>query len=105
MINKLSNSNSSSWKEKEKINIAIPGDSIIKHLKGSNNISKYQMLFLKVFFKDFGVKVLCRKDHMKITPQEKPDYVVLHVRTSDLNSNREPEHTSESIVYIHGLHT
>lgn len=34
MINKLSNSNFSSSKEKEKINTVIPGDSIIKHLKG-----------------------------------------------------------------------
>lgn len=34
MINKLSNSNFSSSKEKEKINTVISGDSIIKHLKG-----------------------------------------------------------------------
>lgn len=34
MINKLSNSNFSSSKEKEKINTVIPGESIIKHLKG-----------------------------------------------------------------------
>lgn len=58
MINKLSNSNASSQKEKEKAIIAIPGNSIIKHLKG------YKISNVMVFFKGFG-RILCMKNHKK----------------------------------------
>ena len=41
---------------------------------------------------------------MKITIQQKPDYVTLHVEKSDLNSNRGQEHNrhrhSKSIVHM-----
>lgn len=50
------------------------------------------------------VEVLCRKDNMKITIQQKPDYVISHVEKSDLNSNRGQEHNrhrySKSIVHM-----
>ena len=70
MINKLSNSNSNSRKEKEKANIAMPGNSIIKHLKG------YKISNVTVFFKGFG-RILCMKNHKKITIWEKPDNVIV----------------------------
>ena len=41
---------------------------------------------------------------MKITIQQKPDYVISHVEKSDLNSNRGQEHNrhrySKSIVHM-----
>ena len=38
------------------------------------------------------------KDHMKASMREKPDHIILQVRTNDLNSDRQPDLIVKSIV-------
>ena len=60
---------------------------MIKHVNGcemSKNLEN-----CKVYAKSFSrSKVRCMKDHMKPSMREKPDHIILHVRTNNLNSER-----------------
>ena len=38
------------------------------------------------------------KDHMKPSVREKPDHIILRIRTNDLNSVREPDLIAKSII-------
>ena len=94
---RLKNNDSSSRKEKEKKNVAIVGDRLIQHLKDYEMSKKVGKC--TVFMKSLGgAKVRCMKDHMKPTIRKKPDHFILHIGTNNLNSEREPELTSKSIV-------
>ena len=53
----------------------------------------------RLFLRSFGeAKVRCMKDYVKLTLPEKRDHVIVHVGTSHLNSDRESELISKSIV-------
>ena len=66
--------------------IYILGGSMIKNLKVWE-ISK-KLKNANVYVRHFaGAKVRCRKDHIKPTSREKPDYIVLHMGTNGLVSD------------------
>ena len=72
---------------------------MIKNLKGWE-ISK-KLKNVNVYVRHFaGAKVRCMKDHIKPTLREKPDYIVLHVGTNDLLSDRPPDLIAKSIVDV-----
>ena len=92
---KISNSNTSVISEKN--NIVILGDSMIKHVNGYEMCKKLENC--EVYVKGFsGSKVRCMKDHMKPSTREKPDHIILHVGTNDLNSDKPSNLIAKSIV-------
>ena len=81
----------------EKKDTIILGVSMIKHVNGYQVSKKLENC--KVLIRSFsGSKVRCMKDHMKPSMRKKPDHVILHIGTNDLNSNRAPELITKSIV-------
>ena len=83
MKKKTCNNISSSQKVKENRNIAIFGDSRIKHLKVYEMLKKTGEY--KVLVKNFrGVKTRCMKYHIKRTIREKSDHLILQVGKSNL---------------------
>ena len=70
---------------------------MIKHANGFETLKKLENC--KVLVGSFsGSKVRCMKDHMKPSVREKPDYIMLHIRTNDLNSDREPDLKAADLV-------
>ena len=68
----------------------LKGREMPKKLKNAN-----------VYVRHFaGAKVRCMKDHIKPTLREKPDFIVLHVGTNDLVSDRPPDLIAKSIVDV-----
>ena len=84
---------------KAKKNVIMLGDSTIKHVSGYDIARKLNKC--KVFVKCFsGAKVRFLKDHMKPSLREKPDHIVLHTGTNDLNSYRSQELIEKSITNL-----
>ena len=73
------------------------GDSMIKNLKGWEMSKKLKNVYVRHFA---GAKVRCMKDHIKPTLREKPNFIVLHVGTNDLVSDRPPDLIAKSIVDV-----
>ena len=70
---------------------------MINHVNGYQVSKKLENC--KVPIRSFsGSKARCMKDHMKPSMRKKPDHVILHIGTNDLNSNRVPELIAKSIV-------
>ena len=87
----------SSPKKKEKKNIVILGENMLKHLKGYDMSKKVGDC--KVFVRSFsGTKLRCIKEHTKLTMREKLDHVILHIGTHYFSIEKEPEFISKSIV-------
>ena len=78
-------------------NIVTRDENMIKHANGFETLKKLENC--KVLVGSFsGSKVRCMKDHMKPSVREKPDYIMLHIRTNDLNSDREPDLKAADLV-------
>ena len=73
----------------------IAGDSIIQHIRGWS-ISRSNKVVVKSFP---GATIEDMKDFVKPLLRKKPDNVVLHIGTNDLNT-REPRLTAEGIVNL-----
>lgn len=98
MIKKRNNNINQSERTQKK-NIVILRDCMIMHLKGYR--MSQEVGECKVFLKSFGgVKVWYMKEHMKLIIREKTDHVLLQVRSNALNSDREAELISKSILYL-----
>ena len=55
----------------------------------------------KVYAKTFpGATTQCMADYMKPSVRAKPDHIILHVGTNDLNSNATPNEIASNIVNI-----
>ena len=78
-------------------NIVTRDENMIKHANGFETLKKLENC--KVLVGSFsGSKVRCMKDDMKPSVREKPDYIMLHIRTNDLNSDREPDLIAADLV-------
>ena len=68
-----------------------------KHLEGYDMSQKVDDC--RLFLRSFGeAKVRYMKNYVKLKLPEKRDHAILHVGTSHLNSDRESELISKSIV-------
>ena len=68
----------------------ILGDNMVKHINGWE-ISKRLQSGCKVYVKQFsGTRTKYMKDYMKPSLQVNPDHFILHVGTTDLNTERSP---------------
>ena len=84
--------------EKNKNSIFVIGDSMVKHLNGSE-MSKKLNASCKVFFKTFsGAKTTCMNDYVKPSVRISPDHFILHVGTNDLSSDKSSEEITRSII-------
>ena len=80
--------------------VVILGDSMTKHTNGWE-ISKKVKSKCKVYAKTFpGATTQCMADYMKPSVRAKPDHIILHVGTNDLNSNATPNEIASNIVNI-----
>ena len=88
---------------KEKI--FILGDSMIKHTKGwemSSKICHKHNIYIRSFS---GAKVRSMKDYVKPCVRgENPDHIIIHVGTTDLNSEINPERVAKSVIDNSKLH-
>ena len=76
----------------EEKNIAILGDSMIKHVNR-------KLENCKVYVKSFsGSKVRCMKDHTKLSMRKKTDHTILHPGTNGFNSDRPSDLIAKFIV-------
>ena len=85
--------------DKNNKNFYILGDSIVKHVEGwklKNSLGNNHDVYVRSFP---GAKVKCVKDYIKPCIRENnPEYVILHVRTNELNSELTPERIAKSVV-------
>ena len=79
--------------------IHVVGDSMIKHLR-EKSISEQTQCDIKV--KCYrGAKTADMKKHLKeLVKKEKPENLILHIGTNDLNSNRTEEEIATSIISL-----
>ena len=75
--------------------LPVAGDSIIQHIHGWS-ISKSNKVVVKSFP---GATIEDMEDFVKPLLRKKPDNVVLHIGTNDLNT-QEPRLTAEGIVNL-----
>ena len=80
--------------------VIILGDSIIKHTNGWE-IARKLKANCKVYAKSFpGATIQCMMDYMKPSIRAKPDHIILHVGTNDLQSNATPSEIAEKITSL-----
>ena len=81
-------------------NIYILGASMVKHVEGwklKKSIDKNHNVYVRSFT---GAKLKCMKEKMYSCLKKKPDYVIFHVGTNELNSGLLPKRIAESIMYV-----
>ena len=81
--------------------VFILGDSLVKHVK-EWNLAQQLNLSRTVYVRNFpSTKVKCMKDYVKPSIRENNlDHSIIHVGTSDLNSETSPERIVKSIVDV-----
>ena len=80
--------------------VIILRDSMIKHTNGWE-IARKLKANCKVYAKAFpGATTQCRMDYMKSSIRAKPDHIILHVGTNDLQSNATPSEIAEKTTSL-----
>ena len=77
----------------------ILGDSIVKHVNGwqlSKSLKNEKASVLSFS----GASSKQMMTYVKLTIEEKPDFIILHAGTNDLRSNADPEEIVNSIVDV-----
>ena len=90
---------------KESKSITVPvtyiiGDSIIKEVKGwklSNNLNREHKVVVKSFS---GATTECINQYIKPSLKTKPNRIILHCGTNDLNSTKNAEEIAGSIISL-----
>ena len=84
---------------KNKQNVFILGDSIVKHIQGweiTKKLDNKQKVYVRQFS---GSKVSCMKDYVKPSILENnPDNILFHVGTNDVPSDKTPQVIAQSVV-------
>ena len=84
---------------KNKQNVFILGDSIVKHIQGweiTKKLDNKQKVYVRQFS---GSKVSCMKDYVKSSILENnPDNILFHVGTNDVPSDKTPQVIAQSVV-------
>ena len=94
---KTCNDSQSVGKRKDNKRVFIVGDSIIKHLNGYVIGSKTGKCNVYVR-PSHGAKIRCMVDHIKPVMRDKPDYIINHVGTNDVPSDKDAGDIAKSIV-------
>lgn len=97
--NKFQHNREENKQKSDKKREVIVGDSTIKHVEGWETSKNFDDCNINV--KNFpGAKVLCMKDFVKSSAREKPDHLILHVTTDDLDRDKSPEIIGKSVVDV-----
>ena len=83
---------------KSKKSIVILGDSMLKHLNGSE-MSKKVKSDCKIFVKHFsGATKNCMEDYLKPSLRKDPNHIIFHVGTNDLILDMTSQDIATTIV-------
>ena len=83
---------------KSKKSIVILGDSMLKHLNGSE-MSKKVKSDCKIFVKHFsGATTNCMEDYLKPSLRKDPNHIIFHVGTNDLILDMTSQDIATTIV-------
>ena len=83
---------------KSKKSIVILGDSMLKHLNGSE-MSKKVKSDCKIFVKHFsGATKNCMEDYLKPSLRKDPNHIIFHVETNDLILDMTSQDIATTIV-------
>ncbi|XP_066911826.1 dual specificity protein phosphatase YVH1-like [Clytia hemisphaerica] len=76
--------------------VAVVGDSMIKYIKGFKLSNKNKKVVVKTFP---GARVDCMKHYIRPTLDKKPDTMIIHCGTNDLQTKK-PDEITENIVML-----
>ena len=97
--NKIDNDTRNVSPSKTKKSVFILGDSMVKKVNGFYLTKDIKHKFLVKVRSFSSAKTRCMYDHVKPTIREiNPEHIILHVGTSDLNSEKTASQISNSII-------
>ena len=98
-INKKNDGLEPAEKTSDEKRIFILGDSIIKNVNGYEISGKtdHSRVYIRP---SLSAKVRCMEDHIKPVLRNKPDHIIFHIGTNDIQSNKNSEDIANSIIEL-----